>query len=386
MSLEDFLMRKLHGWEDESLYRSLRSCSSTPPAPYLLVEGAPCLNFSSNDYLGLAQHPRLLEVGQKTLLEAGSGSTSSRLISGSLTEHRALEAALANFKKTEAALSFANGYTAAVGTISSLMEPQDVIILDKRSHACLIDGSRLSGSRLRFFKHNDISDLNKILLQERNNKKTDSKCLIVTESVFSMDGDIAPLKEIVALKEAYEASLLVDEAHAVGVFGQSGRGLIDQLGLTAGQVDIQMGTLGKAVGAAGGYIAGSQRLIDYLINSARSFIFSTAPPPSQVAMALAGIELLQSTEGDTRREHLFMLVREACSLLELPLSQSPILPYHIGENEKALAKSAQLLEAGILAPAIRYPTVPRHTARLRLTLTAEHQLEHLQDLRLALRS
>jgi 8-amino-7-oxononanoate synthase len=306
----------------------------------------------------------------------GSGSGASRLICGSLAPFHELEETLAAFKGTEAALSFSTGYAAAVGTISALMGSDDVIILDKLVHACIVDAARLSGAKLRIFDHNNLDDLADKLKWAAGSRRTPnqkSQTLIVTESVFSMDGDRAPLLEIVALKEQYGAWLMVDEAHATGILGRNGRGLADELAVSS-QIDIQMGTLGKALGASGGYICGSRELVDFLVNHARSFIFSTAPVPAAVAAATAGIRVVQSTEGDTLRNSLFERVRELTTSIAAQslAGGSAIVPFIIGDEKGAMTAAAQLREQNIFVPAIRYPTVARGSARLRITLSAAH--------------
>ena len=293
------LNRRLDEIRRQGLYRELRRVDS-PQSPRVRLDGQSLLNFSSNDYLGLANHPLLKEAAVKAVEQFGSGSGASRLICGSLAPHHELEAALAEFKQTGSALSFSSGYTAAVGTICALAGKDDVLVLDKLVHACVIDAARLSGAKLRIFAHNDLNELEDILRwfsqRPAGENARRSRAIIVTESVFSMDGDLAPLREIVALKEKYDAWLMVDEAHATGFFGPGRRGLADELGVSD-RIEIQMGTLGKALGSAGGYICGPRALTDYLVNRARSFIFSTAPVPAAAAAARAAVQLVQSVEG-----------------------------------------------------------------------------------------
>jgi len=293
---------------------------------------------------------------------------SSRLVCGSLSLFHELEEEIAAAKKTEAALTFANGYATAMGTIPSIVGKGDTIILDKLAHACLIDAAKLSGAKLRVFPHNDLNKLERLL------QTAQGRILVVTESVFSMDGDLAPLREICVLKEKAGALLLLDEAHGTGVLGPKGLGLAEELNLQE-KIDFQMGTLGKALGSAGGYLAASRHWIDLLINKARSFIYSTAPPPAQAAASLAGWRLNLSHEGHERRS----LLKSHQEIFGAP---TPIIPIQLGENEAALAASQSLLEKGYLVPAIRYPTVPRGSARLRLTLSSLHtpdQLAFLKD-------
>lgn len=392
-SFEQQLSAELDQLCAAGLRRELREVMS-PQGARITVDGRSLLNFSSNDYLGLANDPLLIEAAAKGARDFGAGSGASRLICGSLRVHHELEEALAGFKGTEAALSFSTGYATAVGTITALLGKDDILIVDKLVHACVIDAARLSGAKLRVFAHNDANDLEKKLKwaaeQTRNaepgtrNKRT----LIVTESVFSMDGDLAPLRDIVELKDRYGAWLMLDEAHATGLFGEQRRGLAEACEL-AGRVEIQMGTLGKALGAAGGYICGSRPLIDLLINRARSFIFSTAPVPAAAAAATAAIRFVQSAEGEVRRA---LLWQQADAVKNAVINsghtpgpvQSPILPLMIGDEAEAVKKATALREHGVFIPAIRYPTVAKGEARLRLTVTAAHTREDVAELQQAL--
>jgi len=389
-SFADELNRRLTALREQNLFRELRRVDSAQ-GPRLETGGKSLLNFSSNDYLGLANHPALKQAATETVAKFGAGAGASRLICGSLAPFHELEESLAAFKQTESALTFSTGYAAAVGTITALCGKDDIIILDKLVHASIVDAAKLSGAKLRIFAHNDLDDLEIILKwanrrdefhESPNNEKSGTritrpsgKCstIIITESIFSMDGDAAPLREIVALKEKYGAWLMVDEAHATGILGNHGRGLADALGVS-GQVEIQMGTLGKALGASGGYICGSRVLVDYLINRARSFIFSTAPVPAAAAAATAGIKLVQSAEGETRRDQLRQRIAEFKSEIGNRKSEIPcaIVPVIIGDEAQAVAAAAKLRDLGIFVPAIRYPTVARGAARLRITLTAAH--------------
>ena len=385
------LTERLGALHAQGLHRELRRVDSAQ-GTHTQIGGRTLLNFSSNDYLGLANDPILKEAAVKAVEKFGVGSGASRLICGSLAPHHELEEVLANFKGTEAALSFSTGYATAIGTICALLGKDDVIVLDKLVHACIVDAARLSGAKIRVFAHNDLDDLEKILKWTGSKSRIThhaSRILIVTESVFSMDGDAAPLREIVALKEKYGAWLMVDEAHATGLYGKNRRGLAEESGVSS-QIEVQMGTLGKAVGASGGYICGSRQLIDFLVNRARSFIFSTAPVPAAAAAATSGIRFIQSSEGEQRRRMLWKRV-EQCGTGILPVSDSAkigdrleacptlsaIIPVLIGDEAKAVAASAALREQGIFVPAIRYPTVARSKARLRVTLTATHTTEEV---------
>jgi 8-amino-7-oxononanoate synthase len=384
-ALDADLQERLEALRAGSLLRELRRVDS-PPGVRLHVGGRALLNFSSNDYLGLATHPALQEAAARAVRDFGAGAAASRLICGSLAPLHELEEALAAFKGTAAAVGFSSGYAAALGTIPALVGPEDIVILDRLVHASIIDAARLSGARLRVFKHNDLEDLARILqwADRARSAAVRPRVLIVTESVFSMDGDRAPLRELVALKERHGAWLMVDEAHATGVFGENRRGLIEEEGVE-GRVEIQMGTLGKAVGAAGGFICGSRALADFLINRARSLVFSTAPVPAQVAAARAGVELIQSDEGARRCQRLWSLVDVLRRDLpgagwSAPAARSAIVPLRVGAEARAMEISARLREQGILLPPIRYPTVARGAARLRVTLSAAHTEEEVRQL------
>lgn len=379
------LNRRLDDLHAQGLYRELRRVDS-PQSSRIKISGRELLNFSSNDYLGFANHPALKEAAIKAVEQYGAGSGASRLICGSLAPHHKLEEALAAFKRSEAALTFSSGYATAIGTICALVGKEDVIVLDKLVHASIVDAAKLCGAKMRIFAHNDLTELKDILrwARERQQTETKSNILIVTESIFSMDGDAAPLKEIALLKEKYGAWLMVDEAHTTGMFGKHRRGLAEELDV-ADRIDIQMGTLGKALGASGGYICGSRVLIDYLINRARSFIFSTAPMPAASAAAKAAIGLIQSTEGEKRYQQLWSLVeqfRSALGKAGVPpyINRSAIIPIILGAEARALKVAEKLREADIFIPAIRFPTVARGQARLRVTLTAAHTEKEVRAL------
>lgn len=388
-SLEQELERRMDQIRGAGLYRELREVA-TGQSVHVEAGGKRLLNFSSNDYLGLAGHPAVAEAAKEAIDQFGAGSGASRLICGSLAPHHRLEEALAEFKGTEAAISFSSGYATAIGTIPALAGKEDIIILDKLVHASIVDASRLSGAKLRIFGHNDPGALEDILKWAAGQATTTTESgnesgrrpaiLIVTESVFSMDGDQAPLRRIAELKQKYGAWLMVDEAHATGLFGARHRGLAEELGV-ADQIEVQMGTLGKALGSAGGYICGSKKLIEFLINKARSFIFSTAPVPAAAAAATAAIRLVMSDEGEKRAQKLWTSVKEtAAGLGASAQCQSAIIPLMIGDEASAMGIAASLRENGLLIPAVRFPTVPRGKARLRLTLTANHTSAHISIL------
>jgi 8-amino-7-oxononanoate synthase len=380
---------RLREIQEQNLYRKLRKVNS-PQSLDIEIDGKTVLNFSSNDYLGLANHPALKAAAIQAIEKWGSGTGASRLICGSLGPHHALEETLATFKGTQAALTFATGYAAAMGTICSLVSKDDIVVIDKLVHACIVDAARLSGAKLRVFAHNDLNHLEEILKwadSRSRNTQHATQTLIVTESVFSMDGDQAPLREIVELKEKYGAWLMVDEAHTTGLYGANRRGIAEELGVSE-RIEIRMGTLGKALGASGGYVCGSRNLIDYLINRARTFIFSTAPVPAAAAAATAGIRLVQSPEGEARRNRLWERVSDVNSQLLGSNSKriSAIIPLIVGDEAKAVEIAMALLEKKIFIPAVRYPSVAHGQARLRLTLSAAHTSEQIAMLTAALKA
>ena len=363
------LAEELHELEQRSLRRSLRSLDS-PQGPVVQLNGREVINFSSNDYLGFASSDVLKNAMMEGIARYGAGSGASRLVCGGLAPHRELEEALAAFKGSEAALTFSSGFAVALGVIPALMGKDDVIIMDKLCHASLVDAARLSGATIRVFPHNHLEKLER-LLQSHEGRRT----LVITESIFSMDGDAALLKEIVELKDQHGAWLMLDEAHAVGVLGPQGRGLAAALGLEQ-RIDLQMGTLSKALGLSGGYLAASRTVIDLLINKARSFIYSTAPSPAVAHAASAALQLCMSAEGDSRRAQL----QANLAALDRGVPPSAIVPIIIGDESAAMQLSAQLLEEGYLIPAIRYPTVARGTARLRVTLSAAHEASQVEGI------
>jgi 8-amino-7-oxononanoate synthase len=375
--VSDFFHEQLQALRAQSLHRKLREIG-TAQGPQVQVVGQQLANFSSNDYLGLANDPLLRDAASAAIAEFGVGAGASRLISGTQSPHVRLEATLAKWKAAQAALSFSSGYAAAVGTIPALVGKEDVVILDKLCHASLIDGAKLSGAAMRVFPHNHLGKLESHLEWARR-ERPDARVLVITESVFSMDGDRAPLRALVGLKRRFGAMLLLDEAHAVGVIGANGRGLAAEENLTR-EIDAQMGTLSKALGVSGGYICGSHSLIEWLVNRARSFIFSTAPPPAFAAAATAAVEFLRSDAGEQRRLQLWDRIdtlREALPEIsppiEMPLPNgSAIHPLHVGDEQAAVDLSRSLQSEGFLVPAIRYPTVAKGAARLRITLTASH--------------
>ena len=372
--LNDMLTARLAEVKENGLYRRLRAVEGAQDAA-IVLEGREVLLFSSNNYLGLANHPALKQAAQKAIEKYGCGSGASRLISGSMTIHHELEQRLATLKKTEAALVFPTGYHANIGVLSALMGPGDTILSDSLNHASIIDGCRLSRADTRVYRHADTTHLSELLQA----CPATGRRLIVTDSVFSMDGDLAPLAEIVSLAQQYDAWVMVDEAHATGVFGPHGSGLVEELGLT-GQVDIQMGTLGKALGCVGAFVAGSHALIDWLVNRARSFIYTTAIPPAMAAAVLAALDIVEREP--ERRQQLWANTRELADGLRslgytLGATRSQILPVIIGEAGETMAVAEAILQRGVFAHGIRPPTVPEGTSRIRVTPMATHTSEHL---------
>jgi len=384
--MNDWFAEQLQALRARSLDRHLREVAGAQ-GPTIEFAGNRLINFSSNDYLGLANDPRLSEAASAAIAKFGVGAGASRLISGTQSPHVELERALAKWKRTAAALTFGSGYAAALGTIPALVGKGDVVLLDKLCHASLIDGAKLSGAALRVFPHNHLGKLESHL-KWAEHEHPGKRVLIVTESVFSMDGDLAPLRELTELKKRCGALLLLDEAHAVGVIGPNGRGLAAVENVND-DVDVQMGTLSKALGASGGYICGSRSLIDWLINRARSFIYSTAPPTAVAAAARVAVEFLGSSEGEERRRTLC----ERIELMEqtLPRDQtksgatrqdarSAIFPWIIGDEQRTIDVAGALRQEGFFVPAIRYPTVGKGTARLRIAVTAAHTEEQITSL------
>jgi 8-amino-7-oxononanoate synthase len=399
ISFDAELYQRLATLQEQNLFREISRVDSSQ-SPRIKIGGRTLLNFSSNDYVGLANDPILKNAAIQAVEKFGAGAGASRLVCGSLAPYHELEEALADFKKTKAALSFSSGYATAIGTICALLGKEDVVVLDELVHACIVDGARLSGAKIRVFAHNNLNDLEEKLKwaagKSRHVSPGTRHTLIVTESIFSMDGDAAPLREMVALKEKYGAWLMVDEAHATGICGENGRGLADELGVRH-RIEIQMGTLGKALGASGGFVCGPRALIDFLVNRARSFIFSTAPVPASAAAATAAVHFVQSSKGEARRKMLrqrlvqcrkgfqpfFNFFENGDRRVACPAA-SAIIPLIIGTEKKAVEFAAALRKRGIFVPAIRYPTVARGKARLRVTLTAAHTTEEVNRLVAAL--
>jgi 8-amino-7-oxononanoate synthase len=356
------------------LDRRLRLVSG-PQGPHVVLDGKPVLMLCSNNYLGLADHPRVREVAAEAAMRWGVGAGASRLVSGTMTIHRRLEERLAAFKGTECALLFGSGFLANAGAIAALARPGDVVFSDELNHASIVDGCRLSRAEVFVYDHCDVEHLAWGIAQAEGRG-----ALIVTDSVFSMDGDVAPLSDIVALAQHHGVRVLVDEAHATGTLGPGGRGALAEAGLED-EVDVIVGTLGKALGSYGAYVACHRRMARYLVNAARTFVFSTAPPPPAVAGALAALELLETRPRLVDRLHAnAKALREELERqgFDLGGSETHILPLVVGRAELAVRICETALERGVFAQAIRPPTVPRTTSRLRLAAMASHRPEELR--------
>ncbi len=368
------LHQRLEELESSGLRRRLRVVDG-PQGPEVMLDGRPVLLLCSNNYLGLADHPRLRRAAADAALGLGTSSGASRLISGSMSIHTDLEARLAEFEGTEAALLFGSGYLANTGAIAALAPRDEVVFSDELNHASIIDGCRLARAETFVYRHCDTEHL------EWGLRRAGGRgALIVTDGVFSMDGDIAPLGELAILARRHDCRLMVDEAHATGCLGPQGRGSVAAAGLT-GEVDLIVGTLGKSLGGYGAYVCGSREMTDYLVNTARPFIFSTAPPPPAVAAASAALELLAESPKrvERLRANAVALRRGLHSEGLEPIgSNTQIVPLVIGEADDAMALCERLLEEGIFAQAIRPPTVPPGTCRLRLTVMATHRVGDLR--------
>ena len=369
--MKDIILQELEQIRERGLYRRTRLIQGRQSA-WVEMGGKRVLLLCSNNYLGLADHPALIEAAVNAATQFGVSSGASRLVSGTMELHERLEAALARFKQTPAALVFNSGYAANTGVIPALAGRGDVIFSDRLNHASIVDGALLSGARLVRYPHNDHNALARLL--ERHRGK--GRALVVTDGVFSMDGDIAPLREIVRLKTDHKALLMVDDAHGSGVLGKQGRGVAEMMGVADG-VDIRMGTFGKAFGSYGAYAAVSQELRELLLNRARSFIFSTSLPPTVLAASLAAVELVQSPEGASLRDQLRRNSDQFRNSMRsagftLPDGNTQIVPLMTGEADTTMRFSEQLIDEGLYVQGIRPPTVPAGGCRLRFTLMATH--------------
>ena len=370
-----YLATELQALHDQGLYRRLRVVDNEQKA-HTSIDGRSVVNLSSNNYLGLTTHPRLRERAIAAIEAYGVGSGSVRTIAGTMQIHMALERKLAAFKHTEAAVVFQSGFTANAGTVSSILGRDAVIVSDELNHASIIDGARLSRAAIKVFPHRDVAAARRIVAEIPRGTRT----LIITDGVFSMDGDLGAVPELCDLADEFGCIMMVDDAHASGVFGRQGRGTIDHFGMH-GRVDIQVGTLSKAIGALGGYVAGSRALIEFLYHRARPFLFSTSHPPSVAASCLAAIEVLE--EEPQLLERLWENTRFFKNgLQELGFntgtSESPITPVIVGEGARAMELSDRLFAKGVFAQGIGFPTVPNGKARVRTIVTATHSREDLE--------
>ena len=370
-----YLGDELDSLKKQNLFRSLRVLDGEQKA-HTSFDHRSVVNLSSNNYLGLTTHPRLRARALEAVQAFGVGSGSVRTIAGTMAIHMELERRLAEYKKVEAVVVFQSGFTANAGTVSAILTKEDVVISDALNHASIIDGARLSRATIKVFPHKDVDAARRII---RDLPATPRR-LLITDGVFSMDGDLGPLPELCALAEETGCIMMVDDAHASGVFGKNGRGTIDHFGVH-GRVDVQVGTLSKAIGALGGYVAGNRNLIEFLYHRARPFLFSTSHPPAVAAACIAALDVLM--EEPEIMERLWDNTRFFKAGLErlgfnTGISESPITPVIAGDNAKANALSDRLFEEGVFAQAIGYPTVPRDKARVRTIVTATHTREDLQ--------
>lgn len=365
----DFLDEEIAQLKEAGVFRYPRVLEGAQE-PRAIFDGREVINLSSNNYLGLANHPVLRRAALEAVERYGAGSASVRTIAGTMAQHTEFERRIAQFKRTEAALVFQSGFTANSGTVSALLGREDVIVSDELNHASIIDGARLSRATIKVYPHKDVAALRRHLADSKGARRV----LVITDGVFSMDGDIAPLPDIVEAAEEYGAIMMVDDAHSSGVLGENGRGTVDHFGLH-GRVHIQIGTLSKAIGVLGGYVAGDKKLIDYLVHRARPLLFSTSHPPAVTAACMAALDMLQSDPDligrlwdntDYFRDGLARLGFDVSG------SETPIIPVIVGEDERAMQLSDRLFEEGVFAQGIAFPTVPRGKARVRTIVTAAH--------------
>ncbi|NQV04273.1 MAG: 8-amino-7-oxononanoate synthase [Candidatus Omnitrophica bacterium] len=373
----DYLLRQeLEELKALGLYRETKRIN-TIQGPEVIIDGKKVILLSSNNYLGLASHPEVIKAQAWALEEFGAGACASRLVSGNMSLHEELEERIAAFKGTEEAIVFPTGYMANVGTISAASGEKDLIVCDKLNHASIIDGARLSGATLRTYPHKNIERLEDILKKATSYRRK----IIISDGIFSMDGDIALLPQLLELAERFDAILMLDDAHATGVLGKTGRGTCEHYGIKKG-VHIQMGTLSKAIGNLGGFIAGSRFLVDYIRNKARSFIYSTALPPAILGGSIKAIDIAEKDPG--LRERLWVNIRKFRSALQeldfnIMGSETQIIPIYIKDAPTAMKVSEFLFKNGIFAPGIRPPTVPKAKCRIRTSLMATHTEEHIDN-------
>jgi len=373
----DWVQEELDSLKASGLYNRIRTLGSAQGA-WLIVDGKKVLNFCSNNYLGLANHPQLVEAARETLLKYGVGPGAVRSIAGTMDLHLELEKRLAQFKGVEAAITFQSGFNANVATIPALVGKDDVIFSDELNHASIIDGCRLSGGRIERFAHADAADLERVI---QKNAGTYRRGLVITDGVFSMDGDLAPLDQIYEVTNRNDVMLMVDDAHGEGVVGRGGRGIVDHFGLH-GKVDVEVGTLSKAFGVVGGLVAGNSKIIEWLRQRARPFLFSSATPPADVAACIAAVDLLESsTELVDRLWENAKYFKAQMRDMGFNTGQSvtPITPVMLGEAPLAQQFSRELFEEGVFAMSLGFPTVPQGKARIRVMISAAHSRDDLDQ-------
>ena len=373
-----FLHEQIADLESKGLHFRLRVLEGEQK-PEANFDGKQVINLSSNNYLGLTTHKALKKAAIEAVRKFGAGAGAVRTIAGTMSIHMALEEQIAKFKNTEACVVFQSGFTANAGTVSAILGKDDLIISDELNHASIIDGCRLSKATIKVFKHKDIADCERIC---QETKDWPGHKLLITDGVFSMDGDIAPLPKLCDLAEKYNCIMMIDDAHSSGVLGRGGRGTVDHLGCH-GRVHIQVGTLSKAIGVMGGYVCGSRELIDFLYHRARPFLFSTSHPPATAAAGQAAFTLLDSPEGERLVKKLWANTKFFKRQLKkqgfkFGASETPIVPIHVGEAKKAFEFSRKLFDAGVYAPAVGFPTVAEGKARLRAIVTATHKRAELE--------
>ena len=375
---DNWIKHNLSEIKNLNLHRKLVEISSSM-GPEVIIDNKKFYQFASNNYLGLTTNPSVINSSISSSKRYGTGTGGSRLVTGTSHLHSKLESEIAKFKKTKDSLVFSSGYLASIGAISAIMDKRDIIFSDELNHACLIDGARLSKCKIIIYKHLDMKDLEKKLIKFKSFK---GKKMIITDSVFSMDGDIAPLDKIIKLCKKYSCISMIDEAHATGVLGNTGSGASEMFGLQ-NEIDICMGTLSKAIGSVGGYVAGSKELIDYLKNKARSFIFDTSLPASSLTASLKSINIIKTKpELRLNLEKNIKYLKDYLSNSKFSFldSSTPIIPVILGDEKKALKVSKLLLKKGIFVPAVRPPSVPKGESRIRITLMSTHKRKHIDKL------
>ncbi|RPJ46200.1 MAG: glycine C-acetyltransferase [Chloroflexi bacterium] len=373
----DWIQQEIDALKEAGLYNRIRTISS-PQGAWLVVDGKRVLNFCSNNYLGLANDPRLVQAAKAAIDQYGVGPAAVRTIAGTLDLHLELERRMAAFKGVEAAITFQSGFTANLATLPALVAKEDVIFSDELNHASIIDGSRLSGARIVRYAHNNPGDLDRVICENQGSYR---RALVVTDGVFSMDGDIAPLDQIYEVSNAHDLMLMVDDAHGEGVMGKGGRGIVDHFHLH-GKVDVEIGTLSKAFGVVGGVVAGKAVVVEWLRQRGRPFLFSSAVTPADAAACLAGLDILESsTELNDRLWTNTRYFKEEMRGLGFDTGQSvtPITPIMLGEAPLAQQFSRELFEAGVFAMALGFPTVPRGKARIRVMISAAHSQQDLDQ-------